>query len=388
MNILVISPAIYPCAIGGVEVFNHNFSKELANRGNNVYILTTCKYDWTDKNISLVKLGKKILLHPTFSICFHIFLKLIEFRKKIDVVHVPYTSNSPLAYPMVLAKKLFGIPPYVILIHGGGMYPWKPKIIHKLFFQYADAVIAISEIIRREYEKRCGKRIEVIAPLIPFRESKKSKEKLRIKYGFDGQETVVLFLGTIKKIKGGDILLDAFSSLGKEYLGRNNLKLIYVGDGPMKSTLMKRVREKGFNKYVKFFGSIPYEKIPDMYKMVDIYVIPSLFEGTPISLLEAMFNGLSIIGTDTNGINNIICNGRNGLLFKKGDIGDLKEKIKNLVEDKELRIRLGNSGKKDYFKTCNFNDAVSEHIKLYRNITEGGPVAQSTAQNIIGTENA
>jgi glycosyltransferase involved in cell wall biosynthesis len=375
MNILLISPAIYPCAIGGVEVFNYNFSKELADRGNNVYILTTCKYDWTNKNISLVKLGKKILLHATLSICFHIFLKIIEFRKEIDVIHVPYTSNSPLAYPMVLAKKLFGIPPYVIVIHGGGMYPWKPKIIHKLFFQYADAVIAISEIIRTEYEKRCCRRIEVIPPLIPFRESKNSKEKLRVKYGFDGKDTILLFLGTIKKIKGCDILLDAFFSLGEEYLEKNNLKLLYVGDGPMKPILTKRVYEKGFNKYVKFFGSIQYESIPDMYKIADIYVVPSLFEGTPIALLEALFNGLPIIGTDTNGINNIICNERSGLLFKKEDIGDLKEKIRNLVEDKELRIQLGNSGKKDYFKTYNFNDAVSKHIKLYRNIIEDVPVA-------------
>jgi len=88
-----------------------------------------------------------------------------------------------------------------------------------------------------------------------------------------------------------------------------------------------------------------------------------------------MFNGLPIVGTDTNGINNIICNERNGLLFKKGDIEDLKEKINNLAESKELRIRLGNSAKKDYFKNYNFDDALSEHIRLYRNIIENVSVA-------------
>jgi len=375
MNILIISPAIYPCAIGGVEVFNNNFSKGLAERGINIYIFTTCKYDCANKKISLIKLSKRILLLPSLSICFHIFLKLIEFRKKIDIIHVPYTSNSFLAYPIVMAKKFFKIPPYVILIHGGGMYPWKPKIIHRLFFQYADYIIAVSEIIRREYEKRCGKRIEVIPPLILFRKSKNPKEKLRIKYGLESQDTVILFLGTIKKIKGGDILTDAFFSLGKEYLEKNDLKLLYVGDGPMKPILRKRVDEKGFNKYVKFFGNIPYEKIPDMYKMADIYVIPSLFEGTPIALLEAMFNGLPIIGTDTNGINNIICNDRSGLLFQKKDIMGLKEKIKKLVEDKELRIRLGNSGKEDYLKSYNFDNAVIKHIKLYRSIIENVSIA-------------
>jgi len=370
MNILIISPAIYPCVIGGVEVFNYNFSKELAKRGNSVYILTTCRYDWISQKIFQVKLSRKILLHPTFSICFHIFLKLIEFRKKIDVIHVPYTSNSPLAYPILLAKKLFNVPRYVILIHGGGMYSWKPKVIHRLFFRYADSVVSVSEIIKREYEKRCRRRIEVIPPLLPFRESKNSRKKLRVKYGFGSQDTVLLFLGTLKEIKGCDILLEAFFSLGREYIEKSNLKLVYVGDGPMKPTLVKRAVDKSFDKYVKFFGSIPYEVIPDIYKLADIYVIPSLFEGTPIGLLEALFNGLPVIGTDTNGINNIICNERSGSLFKKGDIEDLKEKIKNLVENKELRILLGENGKKDYFENYNFNDAVSEHIKLYRKIMD------------------
>ena len=59
MNILLISLGIYPCAIGGVEVFNSYFAKELAKRGHNVYILTTCDYEWSRRNnIHIIKIRK------------------------------------------------------------------------------------------------------------------------------------------------------------------------------------------------------------------------------------------------------------------------------------------------------------------------------------------
>lgn len=370
MNILVISPQLYPCITGGVEIFNYYLIKELARREHKVWILTTCEHDWDNRNISLVKLNKRFLLHSTLMIDSHILFKLIKLRKQIDVVHVPYTSNSHLAYPLLLAKKLFDIP-YIITIHGGGMHPWKPKIPHKLFFKHADAIVAVSETIKEEYEKRSGRKIKVIPPLIPFRESKTPKDKLRSKYGFNNADTIILSLGSIKKIKGNDILLNAFLKLEKEYIKRHNLKLLYVGDGPMKPALERIVNDRSFNQYVKFFGNVPYEKVSETYKLADIYTIPSFFEGTPVALLEAMFNALPIIGTNVNGINSLIRHKKNGLLFEKENVEDLKEKIKKLVEDKDLSNRLGNTAKNGYFKSYNFECVVSEHIKLCKNIVEG-----------------
>ena len=370
MNIVMISPAIYPCVTGGVEIFNYYLIKELAERGHKVWIFTTCEHNWDNKSIFVVKVNERFLLRPTPSIDFHILFKLMQLRKRIDIVHVPYTSNSHLAYPMLLAKKLFDIP-YIITIHGGGMYPWKPKTQHKLFFQHADAIVAVSETIKEEYERRSGRKMKVIPPLIPFRESKIPKGELRNKYGFSDDDMIILSLGSIKKIKGCDKLLDAFLNLGKRYIKEKNLKLLYVGDGPMKPALKREVNDRSFNQYVKFFGSVPYEKVSQMYKLADIYVIPSLFESFGISVAEAMFNGLPIIGTDANGINSLISHQKNGLLFEKGDIEDLKEKIEELVEDQNMSNRLSNAAKNDYLKNYKFDNILSEHIKLYKNIVEG-----------------
>ena len=138
----------------------------------------------------------------------------------------------------------------------------------------------------------------------------------------------------------------------------------------MKHVLEGEVGDRSFNQYVKFFGSIPYEKVSEMYRLADIYVIPSLFEGTPKSLLEAMFNSLPVIGTDTNGINGIICHKKNGLLFEKGNVKDLNEKIKEIVEDDCLSHRLGNSAKDFYLENYSFEGAISGFNNIYKKITE------------------
>ena len=153
----------------------------------------------------------------------------------------------------------------------------------------------------------------------------------------------------------------------------NNLRLLYVGDGNMKSALERKVDERSLGKCVKFFGSVPHEKVSEMYKLADLYIIPSLFEGTPIALLEAMYNGLPIIGANVNGINNLINHEKNGLLFEKGDAEDLKEKIEVLAEDKDIYGELGNTARNDCFKGHTFEDVLSKHIKLCKDIVEEKP---------------
>jgi len=369
VNIAFISPEIYPCITGGVEIFNYYLIKELATQGHKIWVITCCDYDWKYENVFNIKLWRRLLLFVGPSITFLILLKLKKFKQQIDVVHVPYTSNSVLVYSILLAKKLFGIR-FVISIHGGAMYPWFPKALHRHFFQQADAIVAVSKTIKEEYELRCDKKIKVIFPLNPFIKSKIPKNELRNKYGFCDSDTIILSLGSIKRIKGSDILLHAFLKLGKEYVEKNNLKLLYVGDGPMKPSLEKTVEKKSFKGYVKFYGSIPHEKVSEIYKLGNIYVISSLFEGTPKSLIEAMFNGLSVIGSDTNGINNIIINKKNGLLFEVSNEKELSIRLKEIIENEKLRDKLSKNAIKFVREKYDYNKTVSEFIQVYKDIAK------------------
>ena len=136
----------------------------------------------------------------------------------------------------------------------------------------------------------------------------------------------------------------------------------------MKDSLEKIVEKNSFNEYVKFYGSVPHENVPELYKLAHVYVIPSLFEGTPKSLLEAMFNGLPIVGSDTNGINNMIKDNWNGLLFKVSDVIELSSKLKKLIENESLRNTLGKNAIKSVKKEIKYKKTVAEFIDIYKNI--------------------
>lgn len=367
MNILLISLGIYPCVIGGVEVFNSYFAKELSKRGHNVYILTTCEHGWSNGNsINIIKIKKDFLLCRSFLIGSNMLLELIKIRKLIDIIIVPYTSNSSLAYVLLIMRCIFRLP-YMVTIHGGGMYQWKHKSIHRNFFRFSNHIVAVSKPIKEEYEKRTGREIKVIPPLIPFKESEISKVSLRKLYGFNIDSKIVLSVGTVKEMKGSDIILDALLKLDKPFIKSMDIHLVYVGNGPLRSVLEKKVEENHLEHYVRFVGKIPHERVSDFYKLSDIYVIASSFEGTPITLLEAMFNGMPIIGANTTGINSLIRSGENGLLFKRGDIDELAAQIKHLITDLELCKRVSAEAKRDYYRGYTYEDVINDYVALANN---------------------
>lgn len=364
MNILFISHGLYPCKIGGAEVFNYYLLKELCKR-HNIFILTHCQkkidIDASFIRVKPEKFGIRRLSIPLFDL-----INLVRLKVRIDFLHIASYMRAHwlqwLPYPLI--KKIYGIP-YVVTIHGGGMHEWKPVFPHKLLFDNASVIIGVSERIKQEYERRINREVKYIPPLIPFIKSMESKDRLRQRYGLESDDTVLLSVGSIKRIKGCDILLKAFIDMGRVFIQENRLKLLFVGDGEMKTELESKAREAHLSNRIHFTGSIPHEEISSVYKMSDIYIIPSLFEGTPISMLEAMFNRLPIIGSDANGINNIIKHGKNGLLFKMNDVVDLKNKIIYVIRDKELSERIAHKAEEDYKKNYQFEKVVNQYLEVY-----------------------
>jgi len=367
MNILFISTQLYPCKIGGVEIFNYYLINALA-RNHDIWVITSCNTSFNQKNINVIKINPKKFISQKLSVIYEHSKNILEIKDKIGIVHIPYMSRSwPYGCYLPILKKICDLP-YILSLHGGAMLPWKPKFVHKLLFQNADAIIAVSETMKREYEKRSGREIKVIPPLIPFKKSGVSKSKLREKFGFKKDDKIILSLGSINKIKGSDILLNAFMLLGEDYIKNRQIRLLYVGDGVMKNNLKEEVNYNSFESYVKFLGNVSHEKVPEMFKLADIFVIPSMFEATPISLLEAMFNGLPIIGTNTEGITNLISANVNGLLFEKNNYKSLMNKIKKLISENDLMMKVGRKAEEYFKKSFNFENVVSDHIKLYEQV--------------------
>lgn len=361
-NILFIQGNIYPQNVGGAEIFDYYLIRQLSRFFKMHYIST---HIWPEKELK----GYKIPIIKPLGIFFPLiaFLIIIKNRKKNNFIHLRYSRSRWINWwPYPILKKAFGIN-YLITIHGGGLTPWKFKCFYQWFFRNATGIIGISERICNEYEKRTGIKVKYIPPLLPFEYSKFTKNVLRKKNNIHQEARIFLFVGSLKRLKNPNVIIKSFINLGRDYLRENNIILFIAGDGPLKLELENLIKKFKLKNFIRLLGNVPREQIIDFYKLSDYYIITSDFEGTPIAMLEAMFNKLSIIASNSPGINNIIHNNENGLLFPANDYIELAAKIKSIISDDNLASNIAKTAYTDFKSRFSYENV----LEAYKNIFMG-----------------
>ncbi|MCX6800767.1 MAG: glycosyltransferase [Candidatus Diapherotrites archaeon] len=160
------------------------------------------------------------------------------------------------------------------------------------------------------------------------------KKKAKKELGF-GKEKIILFVGSLIERKGVKYLIEAMQGI--------NAKLIIVGEGEEREILEKLAKKENVN--AAFFGRIEKEKIPLWFSACDIFVLPSLYEGRPNALLEALASGKACIATEINGAKELVRNGHNGILVQPKNSKEINQKIKLLLKNKKLRAKFEKNAK-------------------------------------------
>ena len=341
-----------------MEIYNYYFVKELKKNGHNISLLSNHSGKFPI-DIPQYKLYTRKSIIQSVKIFIHLLLH------KYDIVHIPYASNSFLANPLGLFKKFFKKNNYVIYIHGGGMYEWNDPAKQALFFKKAKEIISVSDPIKKEYEKRTRRKVTTILPLIPFEKSNRNKNETRNSLGIGSDEKVLIYVGSIKPIKGSDFLVNSFLKLGKEFFRKNNLKMIFVGEGVLRHELQDLVEKDKMEKEIIFLGKKRKEEIPDYLSVANIFVFASHYEGTPLSLLEAMHNNLLVIAADVTGVNNIIKHEVNGLLYPKDDFNSFKSSIEFALSNTKECNEMIDYAKNITLRNFDFKKNLLEHLNLY-----------------------
>ena len=285
MNIAFICPSLYPCSVGGMEIFNYHLIKRMS-RNHNISVITGCEININDTEYILIRKQRPQIVFVPLQILFNI----LKHRKKIDIVHISYSRTRWsfwLIFPFV--NICFKIP-FMMTIHGGSFHEWKPKWPYIILFKYAKVISAVSKRACEEYQKRAKRKIHYTPPLIPLVKSKINTEKIKKIYQIPVESKIILYVGSIKPLKSTETLLDAFVELGERYIAKEKLYLVIAGAGKDKNHLEQKRDKLNIKKRIRFLGNIKHEKINDLYKIADIYVITSHFENLPISILKAMFN--------------------------------------------------------------------------------------------------
>jgi glycosyltransferase involved in cell wall biosynthesis len=263
-------------------------------------------------------------------------------RNQCNLIHVHWAIPTGLIG--VLAAKLFR-KPLVVTIHGSDfrMATEKPSFLTRIFLyvcKEADQIMCVSEFQEEEI-KRMGVRTEKIVTLPMgvdkafFEVGRNREEKL------NGQRHTVLSNRNLLPLYNVSLLIRAIPTVLKE---EPHTKFIIAGDGQEKEALAKDAKNLNVGSSVKFWGRLPHERMADLLAQADIYVSTSLYDGTSVSLLEAMGSGAFPVVTDIPANREWITNGRNGFLVPIDEEKYLANRIIDAIRNPRLlkRARIEN----------------------------------------------
>lgn len=176
-----------------------------------------------------------------------------------------------------------------------------------------------------------------------------------------------LLVGTVGRLAGVKdqrTLLDAFARVLRESPDlAPRLRLAVVGDGDLRAALERRARDLGIADRVWFAGD--RDDVPDLLRMMDLFVLPSLGEGISNTLLEAMASGLAVVATRVGGNPELVSEGQTGLLVPAGEPQALSRAMGRLLEDGALRVRFGESARLQVQRRFDWDRCTEAYLSLY-----------------------
>lgn len=316
-----------------------------------------------------------------FNDIFAISYNLIAFKKmyksyksvKFDCI---YERWAPYQCAGALFSKIFRVP---LLLELNSTLRLSDTNINRIYFykfcsflekyvqKVAYALFPVTNTIRDDVVKNvnCNKIFVVQNAADPkiFNSSVDNSDIVKT-YGLNNN-IVIGYCGSLQKWHGVDLLIEIFKKLSKT---NRAFKLLIVGDGPEFDVLRNQVLLTRHNKDVIFTGRVQHQEIPKYVKAMDIAIMPDMTEmNSPVKIFEYMMMGKPIIAPDYSPINNMQNKDEYISVFKKKDIVDLEKKIKELLDNRELRISMGNKAREIALShyTCEKNvEKIISSLKL------------------------
>lgn len=303
-------------------------------------------------NSELLKYKVKIHNIPfssTFDLVSIRMLRRIILKNNIDIVHSHQERTLLHAY---LATRFLKKRPYVLQTeHNRSIDGWEEYVSKNMFVfigsillgNRIDKYIAVSKAVKNflvQKQKIKNENVAVIPNAVNtsiFKKIYEDENRIinRSKFGIKEEEIIIGTVARLELQKGHTYLLQAAKLCIEE---NRNIKFLLVGDGSLRQKLICESKDLGILENVIFMGW--RTDIPELMRCMDIFLLPSLWEGMPLVVLEAMSTGIPVIATKVSGTPEIIHHNKNGLLIEPKNIGDMYEKLKYLIKNSDERHRL------------------------------------------------
>jgi glycosyltransferase involved in cell wall biosynthesis len=160
-------------------------------------------------------------------------------------------------------------------------------------------------------------------------------------------------------------LIDTVAALRREGFG---VRLLLLGDGPLREKLEMLVAERGLQEHVLMPGM--RDDVPRLLAASDLFALPSLWEGHPLSVMEAMAAGLPVVATRVGGIPELVDDGENGILLASGETDEVTPAVRRMIARSDERARMGASAQKKARHLFDVSVMVASYEALYERVLE------------------
>jgi len=354
---------------GGTERYCFQLSKILAKK-HDVHIFASR----LRKDAPLIEEVSGVIIHRCYApkVLWNInplvFMMPALWKEKFDVIHVHshlYFSSIQAAILRILRKY-----PLLLHIHGGlGIPPMRntpaiqkvakvfyDKTISPMLFKIADKIASVCKYdlktLKEKYKVPSEKLVyvpnaidsDLFKNVRPFEERVSGAIK-------------ITFVGDMEIWKGPEYVLKAHRILEKENI---KTELIMIGEGSLRQKLQKLAGSS-----VKFTGQLPHEKVIEILGQSNLFTLPSLWEGAPTTILEAMASTTPVVASSVGGIPELIQNEKTGMIVPPFNAIKLAKSLKRLIEEPELRKHIAKNAKTKVNKENDFKKVAEILEKIY-----------------------
>ena len=243
---------------------------------------------------------------------------------------------------------------------------WGYHFLYGLGARKVSRLIAVSEEVKTSITKTMPaipqKKIITISNSVDIRRYDKHSQRAAVRHelALGEQQRVVAVVATFKKQKGHRDLLDALPGVVKKF---PNLAVLFIGDGELKSALQTQTLNLRLKNHVHFLGN--RQDVPALLAASDLFILPSLWEGLPMALIEAMASGLPVIATRVSGTNQVMVHGKTGLLVEPGDVKELERAMLFLLSNPDTTMKMGRAARSRVESHFSAQKQAQEYFDLF-----------------------
>ena len=300
-----------------------------------------------------------VLNRPIDFQCIRDLRNLLD-KHRIDVVH---SHEFTMA---VYGAAAVGSRPHIVTMHGGTHYARRARRRWALRWamKRSQGIVAVSHATRDRLREVLGfgeGDIEVIWNGVP-EPQQADGSRMREELGLSPRDVLAVAVGNLYPVKGHIFLAQALSAI-RRASPELPIHVVVAGRGDERGHIEAYLEEQKLGGHFRLLGF--RDDVPSLLAAADIYVMPSLSEGLPLALVEAMLAGKPIIASRVGGIPEVLSDGHNGLLVGAGNAGELATALSRLAADRALRLDLGRHAREVAEENLTVARMTDRYLALY-----------------------